>query len=121
MNVPGAGQMAGRIDHNAGMGTPDSQRPGTRRQAGLGRSFAAHYIGMILAMASTVAFMIGARPSPTRTTGEDRPAIANSVGLGLGALSVSSFVVGSALDRRARQAADQQIEARVNSRADTGA
>jgi hypothetical protein len=72
-------------------------------------------------MASAVAFMIGARPSPTRTAGEDRPAIADTVGVGLGALGVSSFVVASALDRRARHAQDQRIAARVNSRTDIGA
>ena len=86
------------------------------RQQGLGRPFAARYIGMILAMASAVAFMIGARPVAARDAGDRRPAVASMVGAGLGAMSVTGFVAGSALERRARQADEMRVATRVNGR-----
>lgn len=79
--------------------------------------FMARFTGMVLAIASAVAFMIASRPATTRDAGEERPAIANTVGVGLGALGLSSFAAGSVLERRARQADEQRVETRVNNRA----
>jgi hypothetical protein len=85
---------------------------GHARSATLARS-----AGFLLATASAVALLIGARPAAAETTHQGPPT-AQVVGAGLGALGVAGFVAGRAIERRTRYHVWLQCETRTITAAD---
>lgn len=81
-------------------------------------AFWARFLGLVLAFASAVAFMIGSRPAMAREGGRDHAALGNSVGAALGVLSLAGFVAGGAIERRTRYHVWLRCEARTITDAD---
>lgn len=85
---------------------------------GHGRSVApARFTAFLLATASLIALMLGARPASAAPNDPGQP-IATSVGVGLGALSLVGFAASSALAQRTRYHVWLQCETRPVSTAD---
>ena len=95
-----------------GRGRCDVHAVGHARGAAMAR-----FGGFLLATASALALMLGARPAEAQVA-PSGPPVAQIAGAGLGALSVAGFVAGRVIERRTRYHVWLQVETRAITESD---